>query len=144
MKTIMLKKTDVKRSWHLIDVKDKVLGRAATEIASLLKGKHKKDFSPQIDMGDGVVVVNAAKIRVTGKKAEEKKYKRYSGYPGGLREETFEHLLKRRPTDIIRHAVKGMLPKSRLGRKMIRRLKVYADDKHRQQAQLTSKENKEK
>lgn len=137
--TIMLKKTDVKRTWHLVDAKDKVLGRAATQIASLLKGKHKIALTPHIDMGDGVIVINAEKIKVTGKKMKEKHYKRYSGYPGGLKEEPLEHLLKRRPTDVLRHAVKGMLPKNRIGRKMIKRLKLYKGDKHPHEAQLASK-----
>ncbi len=139
MNTLMLKKTDVKRSWHLVDVKDKVLGRIATQIASLLKGKHKRNFTPHIDMGDGVVCINVDKIRVTGKKMEQKYYKRYSGYPSGLREEQLEHLLNRKPTDVIRHAVKGMLPKNKLGRCMLKRLKVYAGDKHPHQAQVKSK-----
>ena len=134
--TLMLKKTDVIRTWHLVDAKDKVLGRTATQIASLLKGKHKKDLTPHIDMGDGVVCINADKIRSTGKKMGQKYYKRYSGYPGGLKEERLEHLLKRKPTDVIRHAVKGMLPKNKLGRYMFKRLKVYVGDKHPHQAQL--------
>lgn len=135
----MLKNRDVTRTWHLVDVKDKVLGRIATQIASLLKGKHKILLTPHIDMGDGVVCINADKIRITGKKMEQKYYKRYSGYPSGLKEEQLEHLLKRKPTDVIRHAVKGMLPKNKLGRHMFKRLKVYVGDKHPHQAQLPGK-----
>ncbi len=113
-----------------MDADNKVLGRLATRIAALLKGKHKADFSPHIDMGDGVVVINCEKIRVTGKKSEEKVYKRFSGYPGGLKQEKYESLMKRRPHEILRHAVKGMLPKNKIGRRMIKRLKIYAGDKH--------------
>lgn len=144
MKTLMLKKVDVKRAWHLVDANDKILGRIATQIASLLKGKHRIDITPHIDGGDAVVVINAEKIKVTGKKMEQKHYKRYSGYPGGLKEEPLEHLLARRPTDVLRYAVKGMLPKNKLGRRMIKRLKVYVGDKHLHQAQLvTAKSKKE-
>lgn len=141
--TLTLKKTDVTRNWHLVDAKDRILGRIATQIASLLKGKHKKDLTPYIDMGDGVVCINADKIRVTGKKMEQKYYKRYSGYPSGLKEEQLEHLLKRRPADVIRHAVKGMLPKNKLGRHMFKRLKVYAGDRHPHQAQLKDTRHKD-
>jgi len=141
-KTFMLKKEEVTRRWHLVDAKDRVAGRIATQIASLLKGKHKRDFTPHIDMGDGVVCINADKIITTGKKTEQKYYKRYSGYPGGLKEERLEHLLKRKPTDVIRHAVKGMLPKNKLGRHMFKRLKVYVGDKHPHNAQLRAQERK--
>lgn len=140
--TLMLKNTDVKRSWHLIDAKDKVLGRVATQIASLLKGKHKVALTTHIDMGDGVICINADKIRVTGKKMEQKHYKRFSGYPSGLKEESLEHLIKRKPTDVIRHAVKGMLPKNRLGKGMLKRLKIYVGDNHPHQAQLEIKDKK--
>jgi len=135
MQTGMIKKTDVKRKWHLIDANEKILGRVATHIASLLKGKHKATITPHVDGGDAVIVINAAKIRVTGSKMDTKVYKRYSGYPSGLTEEPLKHLLARKPTEIIRHAVKGMLPKNRLGRQMLKRLKAYADDKHPHQAQ---------
>ena len=135
MKTTYPKKESVKRAWHIVDAKDKVLGRLATKIASLLKGKHKTDYSPHLDMGDGVVVLNAGKIRVTGKKPEQKIYKRFSGYPGGLHTETYEKLIKRKPTDILHRAVKGMLPKNKLGSTMIKRLKLYVDDKHPHEAQ---------
>ncbi|MFH1791795.1 MAG: 50S ribosomal protein L13 [Candidatus Omnitrophota bacterium] len=138
MKTMMVNNKGVNRKWHLIDANDRILGRLATEIASLLKGKGKADITPHVDCGDGVVVINAEKISVTGKKMSEKKYKRYSGYPGGLTEEPLEHLLVRRPTQVLMHAVKGMLPKNKLGKSMIGRLKIYAGDKHRQAAQLNA------
>jgi len=130
MKTQHINKADIKRHWYLIDAKDKILGRLATKIASLLIGKHKTTYSPHVDGGDSIVVINSEKIRVTGKKREDKIYKRFSGYPGGLKEESFESLLKRRPHEILRRAVKGMLPKNKLGRRMIKRLNVYAGDKH--------------
>lgn len=139
MDTLMIKKTDAKHKWHLVDANDKVLGRLATEIASLLKGKHKADITPHVDSGDGVICINAEKIKVTGKKMSDKKYKRFSGYPGGLHEEPLEHLLARRPADVLRHAVKGMLPKNRLGKLMMKRFKVYAGDKHPHSAQLPKK-----
>ena len=142
MKTPFIKKTDIKRQWHLVDVKDRILGRAATEIASLLTGKLKTSYTPHVDNGDAVVVVNASKIRVSGKKMKKKRYKRYSGYPSGLSEEPLEHLLKRKPGDVIIHAVKGMLPKSKLGSQMLKRLKVYSDDKHPHAAQLAGAEKK--
>jgi large subunit ribosomal protein L13 len=130
MKTTYVRQEDVKRAWHLVDAKDKILGRLATKIASLLKGKDQASYSPHVDMGSGVVVINSEKIRVTGKKPEQKMYKSFSGYPGGLRQEKFESLLKRRPHEILRHAVNGMLPKNKLGRRMIKRLKIYVGDKH--------------
>ena len=135
MKTEHAKKADVKRAWYLVDAKDRVLGRLATRIASILRGKHKINFSPHLDAGDGVIVVNSEKIKVTGKKLQEKMYKRFSGYPGGLKLEKMEGLLKRRPHEVLRHAVNGMLPKNKLGRKMIKRLKLYVGEKHGQEAQ---------
>ncbi len=139
MKTTYVRQEDVKRTWYLVDAKDRILGRLATKIASLLKGKQKVAYSPHVDMGDGVVVVNCEKIRVTGKKLQQKMYKRFSGYPGGLKLESMESLLKRRPHEVLRHAVKGMLPKNKLGRKMIKRLKVYVGDKHQHIAQKPKK-----
>ena len=135
MKTTHVRQEDVKREWHLVDAKGQVLGRLATKIATLLMGKHKVTFSSHVDGGDGVVVINCEKIKVTGKKAQEKLYKRYSGYPGGLKEETLEDLLKRRPHEILKHAVDGMLPKNKLGRRMIKRLKLSVGDKHSHAAQ---------
>ena len=144
MKTKHLKIEEITRSWHLIDAKGEILGRLATRIASLLRGKHKVAFSQQADLGDGVVVINSAGIKVTGKKPQQKMYKRFSGYPGGLKEESFESLLKRKPNEIIRHAVWGMLPKNRIGKKMITRLKVYSDSEHPHVAQITVQEKKKK
>lgn len=131
-----IKKDDVKRVWRLVDGKDRVLGRLATEVVTLLLGKHKSTYSPHVDAGDGVVVINCEKVRVTGKKAQEKQYKRFSGYPGGLKLESLESLKKRRPHEILRHAVNGMLPKNKLGRKMVKRLKIYVGDKHPHMAQI--------
>lgn len=125
-KTRATKAKEVKRSWHLLDAKGQILGRLASRAAQLLMGKGKPNYVPYLDMGDYVVVVNAKEIGVTGKKEEEKLYRRYSGYPGGLKTETLEQLRKRRPEEIVRHAVKGMLPRGKLGRKMITKLFVYS------------------
>lgn len=130
MNTNVASAKDIKRNWHLIDAKDKVLGKIAVEAARKLTGKGKVNFVPYLDAGDYVVVTNASKIVVTGKKAKLKKYYRHSGYPGGLKVENFEHLIVRRPTEVIRHAVWGMIPKNKLGRKMITRLKIFAGDSH--------------
>lgn len=134
-KTYVTKKEDIKRQWFLVDAKDKVLGRLAAKVAVILRGKHKAIFSPYIDTGDGVVVINASKIKVTGRKMKQKVYRRYSGYPGGLREVTLENMLAKSPETVIRLAVGRMLPGGPLGRDMIKKLKVYADDKHLQKAQ---------
>lgn len=130
MSTNNLSVKDIKRQWHLVDVKGKILGRIAVEIAQKLSGKTKPEYVPFLDTGDYVVVTNAALIKVTGKKATQKKYVRHSGYPGGLTEESFSHLINRRPEEVIRHAVKGMLPKTKLGRQMIKKLHVFSDSKH--------------
>ena len=129
-KTYVTKKTDVKRQWFLVDAKDKVLGRLAARVASILRGKHKPIFSPDLDTGDGVVVINASKIKVTGRKLKQKVYRRYSGYPGGLKEVMLEDMLKNKPATVILLAVKRMLPKGHLREEMISKLRVYADDKH--------------
>src|ERR671935_96402 len=130
MKTYALKEKDIERSWRVIDADGQTLGRLATRIASLLRGKHKPTFSPHLDMGDPVIVVNAAKIRVTGDKLRTKTYARHSGSPGGLRVETLEGLLSRRPEEVVRRAVRRMLPDTRLGDEQIRRLHVYRDSSH--------------
>jgi len=135
MKSIHVRKEDVQHEWYLIDAKGKILGRLAAKIASMLRGKHKVTYSPHVDLGDGVVVINCEKIRVTGKKPEQKIYKKFSGYPGGLREELYSSLIKRRPHEILRHAVAGMLPKNKLGRQMIKRLKLCVGGKHPHMAQ---------
>jgi len=130
MKTFIAKDKDIHRSWYIVDAQDKILGRLATRVASVLRGKDKVIFSPHQDVGDEVIVINASKIKVTGKKLAQKEYKRYSEYPGGLNTENLETVLKRDPERVIRHAVRGMLPKNKLGDKMIKKLRVYADDKH--------------
>ena len=130
MKTRMLSKHTAQRNWVVVDVKDKVLGRAATQIASMLRGKHKPTFTPHADTGDFVVVVNAEKIHVTGNKLDQKRYYRHSGYPGGIRSRTLREQLDRRPEEVLRTAVKGMLPKNRLARQQINKLKIYAGPEH--------------
>jgi large subunit ribosomal protein L13 len=135
MKTYSVKTSDIERRWRVIDASGKTLGRIATEVARLLRGKDKPMYSPHLDIGDFVVVINAAKVRVTGKKAEEKIYYRHSQYPGGLKSITFAKMLETHPTRLIEHAVKGMLPHNRQGRAMASRLKVYAGDTHPHQAQ---------
>lgn len=135
MKTFSAKPAEVKRDWFVIDATDKTLGRMATEIARRLRGKHKPVYTPHVDTGDYIVVVNAEKVTVTGNKAAAKKYYRYTGYVGGLKETTFEKLIVEDPTRIIEAAVKGMLPKNPLGRAMFRKLKVYAGAEHQHTAQ---------
>lgn len=135
MKTYSVKASDIERRWWLVDASGETLGRLATRIATLLEGKHKPTYSPHIDTGDHVVVVNAARIRVTGNKLEQKIYYRHSNYPGGLKEESLSRLLKRRPELVIERAVKGMLPQNRLGRAMFKKLKVYAGPDHPHAAQ---------
>lgn len=137
MRTYVTKASDIERRWWVIDASGKTLGRLATEIARLLRGKNKPIYSPHLDTGDFVVVINAAKVRVTGKKAEEKIYYHHTHYPGGLKSITFAKLLDTHPTRLIEHAVKGMLPHNRQGRAMARRLKVYAGDTHPHQAQTS-------
>jgi len=135
MKTYSIKASDIKRQWHVVDASDKVLGRLATQIASLLMGKHKPLFSRNMDIGDFVVVINADKIRVTGNKAKQKLYYRHSGYPGGLRSISLEKMMQTHPTRVIEYAVKGMLPQNRLRARMMKRLRVYTGDTHPYPAQ---------
>lgn len=135
-RTFMVKHDEVPRQWHLVDAEGQILGRLAVQVARLLRGKHKVVFTPHVDCGDGVVVVNAQKIRVTGNKPRTKLYQRYSGYPGGLKKEPLEHLLSRRPTEVVRRAVVGMLPKNSLGDRLARRLRVYAGPAHPHAAQV--------
>lgn len=129
MSTNVVSAKDIKRQTHTIDAKDKILGRLATEVATLLMGKNKPMYVPYLDTGDYVVVTNASKIKLTGKKMQEKKYTRHSGYPGGLRVETFDKMIARKPTFVIEHAVKGMLPNNKLGKAMIKKLTVFAEEK---------------
>jgi large subunit ribosomal protein L13 len=133
--TYYAKPGEVERAWVLIDAADMVLGRVASAAAQILKGKHKPQYTPHVDTGDFVVIVNADKIRVTGAKAAQKVYYRHSGYPGGLKAETFEKAMQKHPERVIEHAVKGMLPKNTLGRAMGKKLKVYAGAEHPHQAQ---------
>lgn len=135
MKTFSAKPTDINKVWHVIDASDKTLGRLATVVATLLQGKHKPIYTQSIDTGDYVVVTNAKKIKVTGKKMEDKFYRRHTGYIGGLKEIKLADQLEKRPEFVIEHAVKGMMPKGRLGRQMLKKLKVYADEKHPHEAQ---------
>lgn len=135
MKTFSAKPHEVQRDWYLIDADDKVLGRLAAEIALRLRGKHKPEYTPHVDTGDYIVVVNAAKVRVTGSKPTQKVYFRHSGYPGGITETTFEQMQQRFPGRALEKAVKGMLPKGPLGYAMFKKLKVYADGAHPHAAQ---------
>ncbi|MBI4756524.1 MAG: 50S ribosomal protein L13 [Betaproteobacteria bacterium] len=135
MKTFSAKPHEVKRDWFVVDATDKVLGRLASQIAHRLRGKHKPEFTPHVDTGDYIVVVNAEKLRVTGAKAADKKYYRHSGYPGGIFETSFEKLQQRFPRRVLENAVKGMLPKGPLGYAMLKKLKVYAGTEHPHVAQ---------
>ena len=143
MKTYSTKATDIERQWHTIDASGKILGKLATQIAGLLMGKHKPIYSPNLDTGDYVIVINADKVRVTGNKAKQKTYYRHSGYPGGLKSITLEKLMQTHPTRIIEHAVKGMLPHTRLGASMKKKLRVYVGDTHPHPAQTKTAQIKE-
>jgi large subunit ribosomal protein L13 len=134
-KTYTAKKEDLKRQWYLIDAKDKILGRIAVRAASILRGKHKPIFTPHLDSGDGVIVINAGLVRVTGRKLKAKLYRRYSGYPAGLKELPLETMLKNKPETVMKLAIQRMLPQGPLGRQLIKKLRIYADDKHKQQGQ---------
>ena len=138
MKTFVAKPSDRQRDWYVVDAQGKTLGRLATQIADVLRGKRKPTYTPHIDTGDFVIVVNAEKIAVTGNKRADKLYHRHSGYPGGLRTRTFEQMITRRPEEVIRIAVKGMLPRNRLARRQITKLKVYAGPEHPHAAQQPS------
>ena len=135
MKTYTPKEGEVARDWYVVDAEDKILGRMATEIAIRLRGKHKPEFAPHVDTGDFIVVVNAEKIKVTGAKLDQKMYYQHSGYPGGLREMTLKEMLEKKPEDVIIKAVRGMLPKNRIGRAQLKKLKVYAGAEHPHTAQ---------
>ena len=134
-KTYAVKSADIQREWRVVDADGQTLGRLATRIAVLLRGKHRVTFSTHIDTGDPVIVLNASKIKVTGRKLQAKQYVRHSGYPGGMRTESLERLLARRPEEVIRRAVRGMLPQNRLGEQMVRKLHVYAGAEHPHAAQ---------
>lgn len=135
MKTYSAKKEDIERAWFIVDATDQTLGRMATQIATILRGKHKPLFTPHVDCGDFVVVVNAEKIHVTGNRLDDKKYYKHSGYPGGLRTMTLREALQRKPDFVVREAVRRMLPKNTLGRQILKKLKVYAGPDHPHEAQ---------
>jgi large subunit ribosomal protein L13 len=135
MKTAFVKKETVDRKWYVIDAQGQIVGRLAVEIAKRLRGKHKASYTPHIDTGDYIVVVNVDKVRFTGNKLEQKNYYRHTGYPGGLKTTTAKQMLQRRPERVLEHAVRGMLPKNRLGRRMLKKLKVYTGPEHPHQAQ---------
>ncbi len=135
MKTYQAKKEEIEHQWYLVNAEGKVLGRLSTELAKILKGKNKPTYTPHMDTGDFVIVVNAGKVTLTGKKMKDKIYYHHTGYPGGIKEMTAEKLLSKKPTEMIRTAVKGMLPKNSLGRQMLRKLKIYAGPNHPHEAQ---------
>ena len=135
MSSYIAKPSEIERKWYILDAEGKTLGRLASEAAMILRGKKKPTYTPFLDCGDYVIVINAEKVQVTGKKATEKIYKHHTGYPGGLREITFEKLQAKDPEEIIRHAVKGMMPKGPMGRQMYKKLKVYAGPEHKHAAQ---------
>ena len=135
MKTQSFKQSDIEQSWILVDAKDKTLGRLASALASRLRGKHRPEYTPNADLGDYIVVINANKINVTGDKLNQKKYFKHSGYPGGIKSKSLDKVIENTPEDAIRMAVKGMLPKNKLGKKMLTKLKVYRDNDHPHQAQ---------
>jgi len=139
MSSYVQKPHEVERKWYLVDATDKTLGRLSSKIASMLRGKHKPIFTPHVDCGDYVVVIHAEKVKVTGKKLEDKEYKRHSGYPGGLKTVTLEKMLEEKPEDVMIHAVKGMLPKGKLGRQMLKKLRVYKGAEHDHSAQKPEK-----
>jgi len=135
VKTYAVRASEIEREWFVVDAEGKTLGRLASEIAKILKGKHKPIYSPHLDVGDFVIVINAEKVRVTGRKLDQKFYYRHSGYPGGLKSISLRDQLARHPTRVLKAAVRGMLPKNRLGRRMIKKLKIYAGKEHPHQAQ---------
>ena len=135
MKIYLAKEKEVERKWYIIDAEDKVLGRLASEVASILRGKKKPIYTPNVDTGDYVIVINADKIRLTGKKWDQKQHVYHTGYPGGRREVSYKEILEKHPERIVQYAVKGMMPKNSLGRRMFRKLKVYAGSEHPHEAQ---------
>ena len=139
MKTYMQKKEDVNRKWYVVDAEGQTLGRLATKVATILRGKNKVTYTPHVDTGDYVIIINASKVKLTGNKLDDKMYYNHSGYPGGLRERTARVMRENYPEEMVQRAVKGMLPKGPLGRKMLKKLFVYAGDTHEQQAQKPEK-----
>lgn len=139
MKTRVPKADQIEKKWYIVDASDQVLGRLASKIATIIRGKNKPYFSPNLDVGDNIIVINAEKVIITGNKDVEKLYDKYSGYPDGLRQIPFNRLMEEQPEEVIKHAVKGMLPKNALGRKLFRNLKVYCGEKHPHEAQKPTK-----
>ena len=139
MKTYATKKGEIVKKWYLIDAEGQVLGRVASRVASILKGKHKAIYTPHVDMGDNVIIINAEKAKLTGGKPSKKIYYRHSGYPGGLKSISYLEMMKKDPTFAMRHAIKGMLPHNRLGRKQLLNVKIYAGAEHPHQAQQPEK-----
>jgi large subunit ribosomal protein L13 len=135
MKTYIDKKNDITKKWYLVNADGKILGRVASKVAAVLRGKHKPNYTPFFDMGDNVVVINAGKVRLSGSKELKKKYYRHSGYPGGLKEKSFQEVMNKDPAFVMRNAIKGMLPHNRLGRKQLSNVKIYAGDVHPHEAQ---------
>jgi large subunit ribosomal protein L13 len=135
MKSYMARPLEVERKWYVVDAEGKHLGRLATEIVRVLRGKNKPQYTPHVDVGDFVVVVNADRVALTGRKAEQRVYRRHSGYPGGMKETSYEQMLARKPTEVLRKAVYGMMPKTRLARKQFKKLKIYAGPEHPHAAQ---------
>jgi len=139
VKTYFAGSEDIEKKWYLIDASDKVLGRVATKTCHILRGKRKPSYTPSVDMGDNIVIINADKVKVTGLKATKKKYYRHTGYPGGLRETVYQDMMKKDPTFPLRNAIKGMLPHNRLGRKLLLHAKIYAGENHPHEAQMPVK-----
>ena len=139
MKTPLPKIKDIEKKWYVVDADGKILGRLASQIAAILRGKHKPTFTPHMDMGDNVIVVNAEKVRITGNKFSQKMYYRHSGYPGGIKEISYSEMIKNKPERVITFAVKGMLPHNRLGRALLKHLKVYRGPEHNHEAQQPEK-----
>ena len=135
MKTYLPKISEIQKTWYVVDAEGKTLGRMASQIAAILRGKHKPTFTPHMDVGDHVIVINAEKVELTGRKADQKKYYRHSGYPGGIKETAFSVMLKKKPRAVVTIAVKGMLPHNRLGRSILKHLKVYAGPDHPHESQ---------
>jgi len=135
VKTVVPKLNDIEKKWYIVNSEGQVLGRVASQIAHLLRGKHRPQFTPHLDLGDHVIVINAERIRVTGRKMDQKRYTRYSGYPGGLKTQSMARLFQEKPDKVLYYAVRGMLPKNKLGRKLIKKLKIYSGPDHPHEAQ---------
>ncbi len=141
MKTFMAKKEDQQKTWYLLDAEGQTLGRLASKAAVMLRGKNKPEFTPHVDTGDHIIIVNAEKVRLTGKKLQQKQYYRHTGYPGGLKTTPAHKMLKEKPQEVLRKAIRGMLPKNKLGAQIFKKLKVYAGPEHPHQAQIPQKMN---